>query len=197
MQIRFAWLLALLLSIENSTMAQTPTSVDGPARLGLGRNVGMCYSGLALSNADSEKVPDTVSVKLHQRSALEAVLLSAAIPGGGQIYNRSYWKVPIIVGIQAFFISQWISNNRSYQYYRSQYAASLKTLPPDGNSILMQERDAYRDQRDSFAWYIAGVYMLSMLDAYIDAELSGFDVSPGLGVVPGTSSVAVCLRIKF
>lgn len=142
---------------------------------------------------------DTSTAIIKQKSALTAVLLSVVIPGGGQIYNGSYWKVPIIYGLQAFFVTQWISNNKTYQSFRTQYDDSLKA---GANSYyllqLQQDRDAFHDQRDSYAWYIAGVYVLSMLDAYVDAELSGFDVSPKLGVAPdGSASVAVSVRVKF
>jgi len=145
-------------------------------------------------------VVDTSTVIIKQRSALIAVLLSAAIPGGGQIYNRSYWKVPIIYGLQAFFVSQWLSNNKLYRSFRAQFEDSLKT--PGSSSQYLAElqggRDFYHDQRDSYAWYTAGIYVLSVLDAYIDAELSGFDVSPSLGFAPDGSPVAaVSVRVKF
>jgi len=158
-------------------------------------------------SALSDTTVDTNTILIKQKSALTAVLLSAVIPGGGQIYNGSYWKVPIILGVQAFFITQWISNNKTYQSLRNQYADSLRSAGSPLSwsyqeqnylSSLQQERDSYHDQRDSYAWYIAGVYLLSMLDAYIDAELSGFDVSPSLGVIPGGStSFAVSFRMKF
>lgn len=194
---RFAGLLALFFISPIFTIAQTQMDTHQRTSLDLKGNLGLQNLRLDSLKTDTSQVSDTASVGLHQKSGLEAVLLSAAIPGGGQVYNGSYWKVPIIIGVQAFFVSQWISNNKTYQYYRSQYVASLINFPPDGNISLQQERDSYRDQRDSYAWYIAGVYMLSMLDAYVDAELSGFDVSPGLGAAPAVASVAVSLRIKF
>ncbi len=135
---------------------------------------------------------DTEAVKEKLKSPLVAVLLSAVIPGGGQVYNGSYWKVPVIFGVQAFFVSQWISNNKNYKNYRSLYSQHTDS------TALLSERDMYHDQRDSYAWYIAGVYLLSMLDAYVDAELSGFDVSPGLSVSPnGRVSVALSLKKSF
>ncbi|MCL5268586.1 MAG: DUF5683 domain-containing protein [Bacteroidetes bacterium] len=140
---------------------------------------------------------DTEAVRSKLKSPLIAVLLSAAIPGGGQIYNGSYWKVPIIIGAQAFFVSQWLSNNKSYEYYRTQYSNSISSSSPYGNLNLMGLRDSYRDQRDSYAWYMAGVYLLSMVDAYVDAELSGFEVSPNLSSTPAGTAVALNLRVKF
>ncbi len=155
----------------------------------------------------SDTSVDTNAVLIKQKSALTAVLLSAVIPGGGQVYNGSYWKVPIIIGVQAFFISEWISNNKTYQSLQTQYADSVRAAGPSLSwtyqemnylSGLQSDRDAVHDQRDSYAWYIAGVYLLSMLDAYVDAELSGFDVSPSLGVNPaGSATFAISCRIRF
>lgn len=140
---------------------------------------------------------DTSAIVVNQKSALTAVLLSAVLPGAGQIYNGSYWKVPIIIGVQAFFVSQWIANNKTYQSLLAQFADSVEAGVPL-NSPLQNKRDSYHDQRDSYAWYIAGIYALSMLDAYVDAELSGFDVSPSLGVTPnGSASFAVSFRVNF
>ncbi len=147
--------------------------------------------------SESEKIADTAAVNPKLKSPLIAVLLSAAVPGGGQVYNGSYWKVPIILGAQVYFVTQWLSNNKSYEYYRTQYTNSISTYPPNGNLNLMSLRDAYRDQRDSFAWYMAGVYLLSMVDAYVDAELSGFEVSPNLSSTPAGTAVALNFRVRF
>ncbi len=149
---------------------------------------------------------DTTVVVIKPKSTLAATLLSVVIPGGGQIYNGSYWKIPIIYGLQGFFIYEWIQNNNSYKSFRAQLEDSLKVAgPPPWSSqeqyyisSLQGYRDAYRDQRDSYAWYMAGVAVLSILDAYIDAELSGFDISPSLGFAPDRSAtVAISLVVKL
>ncbi len=154
---------------------------------------------LLRSMVSDSTAADTSVVVIRQKSALTAVLLSAVIPGGGQIYNGSYWKVPIIYGLQAFFVYEWISNNKSYHSFWTQWQDSVNAGA--SNYIIAQlqgDRDGYHDQRDSYAWYIAGVYALSLLDAYVDAELSGFDISPSLGLAPdGSASAAVLVRLKF
>lgn len=174
------------------------------SRLELENNLGICsldFDSLKVNTTvqSSDTTVDTTIVMIKQKSALTAVLLSVVIPGGGQVYNGSYWKVPIIVGVQAFFITQWISNNKTYQSLKNQYADSLRAgASSDVLTNLQGDRDSFHDQRDSYAWYIAGVYLLSMLDAYVDAELSGFDVSPSLGAGPtGSTNLAVSFRIKF
>jgi hypothetical protein len=148
------------------------------------------------SGQASSQVADTLADNPHQKSALLAVLFSV-VPGGGQVYNGSYWKVPIIWGVQAFFVSQWIANNKEYKSYQSQFSKSITSANPSGDPTLLDNRNTYLDQRDSYAWYIAGTYLLSMLDAYVDAELSGFDVSPNLGYEPSGKELAVTFRVKF
>ena len=162
--------------------------------LGLGLSVGDTSATGSLTAAD------TVSTGPRQKSPLVAVLLSAVIPGGGQIYNQSYWKVPIVWGVQAFFVTQWISNNRQYESLKNQVADSIAKGPPYGSDLesLENARNSAHDQRDSYAWYIAGVYLISVVDAYVDAELSGFDVSPALAVSPDKSgTISLSIRARF
>ena len=174
----------------------SPINLISSKSLQLERSLGIQAYSFDSIEAKTSQATDTTVVKVHQRSPLIAVLLSAVIPGGGQVYNKSYWKLPIIIGTQGFFVSQWISNNKTYEQYRSSYSNSITTSNPLGNQQLKLLRDSYRDQRDSYAWYIAGVYLLSMLDAYVDAELSGFDISPNLSMT-STSGAALALRLKF
>ena len=148
------------------------------------------------SEQASSQVADTLADNPHQKSALLAVLFSV-VPGGGQVYNGSYWKVPIVWGLQAFFVSQWIANNKNYKLYESKYSSSITPTNPPGDLTLKDIRNSSLDQRDSYAWYMAGTYLLSMLDAYVDAELSGFDVSPNLGYAPSGKELAVSFRVKF
>ncbi len=177
----------------------------GKSYLDLRQQLGIEKISIDSTENQGQSTPDTASLVTNTKSPLMAVLLSA-VPGGGQIYNGSYWKVPIIWGVQAFFVTQWIYNNKQYRSYRSQFADSLAAGPPFDQSTSQRQyylvtletiRDAYRDQRDSFAWYMAGVYVLSMVDAYVDAELSGFNVSPNLSATPAGPTLTVTLSVKF
>jgi hypothetical protein len=114
------------------------------------------------------------------RSPGLALLFSAVVPGAGQVYNGSYWKVPIMFGLGYYFASRWVSNNNKYRDYRDQYAESL--LSGSGNSRFFQLREFYRDQRDEFAWYFAILYFVNLVDAYVDASLYDFDVGPDLSI---------------
>ena len=110
-----------------------------------------------------------------------AVGLSAVLPGLGQIYNETYWKVPLIWGLGGYWVSEWIQQNNHYQEFRDKYSASITPQLPSGNGQYLQLRDFYRDERDSFAWYLGALYFLNLVDAYVGANLYDFDVTPDLG----------------
>jgi hypothetical protein len=109
------------------------------------------------------------SVFVMQKSPWGAVLRSAIIPGLGQFYNESYWKIPVIWGAGALLISGWVYNNNFYKDYKNLYINS-------GLTIDKEYRDFYRDQRDNFTIYLAILYVLNLVDAYVDAQLFDFSV---------------------
>lgn len=118
----------------------------------------------------------------HQsKSPWLAVGLSATLPGLGQIYNENYWKAPVIWGVGGYWIYEWIRQNNKYKDFGDAYAASLVNSPT-GNETYKSLRDFYRDDRDRFAWFLGGLYVLNLIDAYVGAHLYDFDVTPDLGV---------------
>jgi len=126
-----------------------------------------------------------------------AMLLSAVIPGARQVYNSSYWKVPIIVGFGLYFTSQWLDQNRRYIESRDKYKESL-SVDPAGDSREHARRDFYRDQRDMFTWYMAILYFVNIADAYVDASLYDFNVGGDLSIrfVPETHSL-IRVQVNF
>ena len=111
-----------------------------------------------------------------QKSPMGAFWRSALLPGWGQFYNESYWKIPIIWGVSGWFVYMWIDRNNQYQNYKDLYLQSLNTASFE-NLGYKKLRDFYRDDRDLFALYIGITYFLNLIDAYVDAHLFDFDVS--------------------
>jgi len=133
------------------------------------------------------------------KSTSTAMLLSAILPGAGQFYNESYWKVPVIVGLGGYFIVEFLDNNRKYVDYSDQYEESLETTP-GGDTQLLTYREFYRDQRDTFGWYFLILYAINILDAYIDASLFDFDVGGDLAGAahgPPAPGASLTLRVRF
>jgi len=135
-----------------------------------------------------------------------AMLLSALAPGAGQLYNQSYWKIPVVVGLGLYFASTWLDQNRRTADYRQQYAASLLPGSPYAyeSAQLLAEREFYKEQRDTFAWYFVILYFVNIADAYVDASLYDFDVGPDLSLrvlplAPGPAAPApgLTLRLTF
>jgi hypothetical protein len=126
------------------------------------------------------------------KSPGKAMLFSALLPGSGQFYNESYWKVPIVVGFGVYFAYNWIDNNRLYKQYRDQYKQSLVT-DASGNDYILKYREFYKDQRDSFTWYLLIWYFITLADAYVDASLYDFNVGSNLSLqtLPVLSPVPV------
>ena len=190
-------LLAVIILLNGSPLlAELPSAGDPPAD-----------SVRVLKGADSSSWrPDTLRrPALPRKSPGLAMLFSAVIPGAGQFYNQSYWKVPIVLGLGLYFASTWLDQNRRTQDFREKYAASLAATPPDPASTqYLNEREFYKEQRDTFAWYFVILYFLNIADAYVDASLFDFDVGTDLSlrVLPGAqgplnSVPGFTLRLSF
>ena len=115
-----------------------------------------------------------------------AALLSAAIPGLGQAYNKKYWKIPIVWGGFAAFgyFINW--HNEQYQFYRRNLIYAIEGDPDYPNetnldvATLRSGRDFYRRNRDQLALYGILFYLVQIVDAHVDAHLIEFDVNQDL-----------------
>jgi len=140
---------------------------------------------------------DTVQTKQNEfimkKSPWGAVLRSAIIPGFGQFYNESYWKIPLFWGILGYLGYNWIDQNNLYRTYRDLYNQSFNETTKIGNTIYQNQRDRYRDQRDIIAIYIGLTYFLNLVDAYVDAHLFDFDVSDSIN----GKQLNISLRVNF
>ena len=161
------------------------------------RIVSLPDSGIHVFNEDSAVAKmafNSDTVRRPGKSTTAALLASLVVPGAGQIYNGSYWKVPIIWGVGYYFISVYNQQNKLYQQYRTAYTASIDSASPGGNATILSNRNFYHNQRDTFAWYLAIEYVINLLDAYVDASLYNFEVSPNL---QPTTEMRASLRIPL
>lgn len=137
----------------------------------------------------------------------KSVWLAALVPGLGQIYNRSYWKLPIIYGglMGCIYAISW--NNSRYLDYRQAYYdimedtklstnpnRSYNALLPAGytiesmggrsyyTNVLKEKQSTYHRYRDISIAVTVAVYALSIIDAFVDAQLFDFDISPDLSL---------------
>jgi hypothetical protein len=141
----------------------------------------------------SKVQPDTSYI---QDRANRAAIFSAALPGAGQFYNKKYWKLPILYGGGVALGLAIEYNNRYYKIFREAYklrvdgdSTTIDKFDPESSSntvkypeadALLLRKDYYRRTRD-LMWIIGGVvYVLNIIDAYVDAHLANFDVSDNL-----------------
>lgn len=126
-------------------------------------------SAFAQTKIAEDKSINSDSVFVLTKSPWTAVLMSAVIPGTGQIYNESYWKAPIIWGLAGWLVYNWVQNNNSFKENKNLY---IQTNIENYRTL----RNIYRDQRDLFTIYMGLTYLLNLVDAYVDAQLFDFSV---------------------
>ena len=139
--------------------------------------------------SDIEKVnaPNTIT----KYSPMKAGLYSAVLPGLGQVYNKKYWKVPIVWGAVGTGVGIAIWNNKQYTRYRDAFVAELNGQPHEfsdvpgiDKNVLGNAQDRSKRQRD-YAIGITGlIYILNIVDAVVDAHLYEGRKDPDLSISP-------------
>ena len=129
----------------------------------------------------------TITTKPH--SPKKATLLSVAVPGAGQVYNKKYWKVPIIYGGLGLSIYYLDRNLDLINLYRGDLIAiqddDPNTVPQTEfpESSLNTLLDQYKNLRDWSYIAIGAIYALQIIDANVDAHLFNFDVDEDLSLI--------------
>lgn len=132
-----------------------------------------------------------------------ATILSAALPGLGQVYNKSYWKVPVIyagfaglgyvVSQNHIFYSDFKNQYDAYRTYSEREIAAGRTPQTDtlltvrgvdGYSVfsVKEGRDYYRRRRDLAIIGIGALYFINIIEAYVHAHMFTFDISENLSI---------------
>lgn len=174
----------------------------------------------------ADTLKKAINPKVWTPNPTKATWLALVIPGGGQIYNRKYWKLPIFYGGFAGCAYALTWNGKMYKDYSQAYkdavnqkweSSSITDLLPPGyvdkvsktqlTETLRKRKDTYRRYRDLSIFAFIGVYLLSVVDAYVDAELSNFDITPDLSMrvepavinnqMTGSSNKSVGVQCSF
>lgn len=138
-----------------------------------------------------EQIEDSIASKRAVRKAIygdarKATIMSACFPGLGQIYNRKYWKAPVIY-VALGGIGYWgVTNQIKYKYYSTNLKAiydddarTINSTPYNSDQLVTQKK-YYQKYRDISIMLGALVYLLNIIDANVDAHLKTFDVSDDL-----------------
>jgi len=220
-----------LIPVTDTISIETTDSLLFAPADSLTREVLQAADSLAMSLPE---VP-LIEQKKFKPNPTTAVIFSALVPGLGQIYNRKYWKLPILYGglMGCAYAITW--NNSNLSDYSQAYWGVLQENPLDEKELwqnfvtgidrnddeamkakakdatfrnqLKSKRDYFRRYRDMSIFIGVGVYVLGILDAYVDAHLFDFDISPDLSmrvepaITPGNSytphSYGINCSIKF
>ena len=150
----------------------------------------------SISVAIQGKQNTTEKITIRKPNPTTATWLALVIPGGGQIYNRKFWKLPIVYGgfVGCLYAYNW--NGQMYKDYRQAYLDIMDNNPNTDSykdffrpgydfeankeylaDVFKKRKDRYRRWRDLSIFAFIGVYALSVIDAYVDAQLSNFDIS--------------------
>lgn len=167
-----------------------------------------CFFGvklLAQGDTLSIKVKDTLSQEVLLKktwntdplSPARAAFYSAILPGLGQAYNKSYWKIPIVylaIGIPTYL---YVVNDKELDRYRTAYKRRLDGLTDDefyagrtdGNprlstDALRRAQDTYRRNKEMAMLFAIGFYALNIIEANVDAHLKQFNVNENLSLEP-------------
>lgn len=136
------------------------------------------------------RVKDTIKKSgINMLAPSKAAFYSAVLPGLGQIYNKKYWKVPLVYGALGTTIYFYISNNNKYHAYRDAYKRRLEGFNDDeftylDNSRLIAAQKFYQNNRDLSALLTGLFYILNIVDANVDAHLMQFNVNDNLTIKP-------------
>lgn len=206
--------ISLLVCLASTAQAQTIAPVDS-VRLDIEAPIkadSLASTDIApLSHADSLRfLTTTDTIKTHKRrdwstwrpNAKRAMWLAIVLPGAGQIYNRKYWKLPIVYGgfVGCIYAMRW--NNQMFRDYSQAYMDIMDDDPNTQSynqflhlgakidssnlqryqNLFKKRKDKFRRWRDLSFFCLVGVYALSIIDAYVDASLSEFDISKDLSL---------------
>lgn len=142
-----------------------------------------------------------IAVDIDPLAPAKAAFYSAILPGLGQIYNKSYWKVPLVygaIGTGAYF---YIENTNNYNRYRDAYKRRLAGFyddefydinndgispgnPDVSDDALRDAQEFYQRNRDLSLLITIGLYVLNIVDANVDAHLKQFNVNENISLKP-------------
>lgn len=209
-------------AVDTTLIAERELKIDSVAQNNMENEEQILSDSISLSNATNMKeltAPiDTANLipedgkkdkkqlypetkKVFIPNSAKATWMAVIFPGGGQIYNRKYWKLPIVYGgfVGCAYALTW--NGQMYDDYSQAYLdimddnpdtdSFLDFLPPGYNvdanmeylkKVIKRKKDFYRRNRDLSIFAFIGVYLVSIIDAYVDAELASFDISKDLSM---------------
>lgn len=186
----------------------------------------LCVVSLSFSSAQVEN--DTTNISINKEPVLienalierqeidplrpsKAAFYSAILPGGGQFYNKKYWKIPIVWGAIGTGVYFYIRNDRQFDRYRDAYKRRLAGFTDDeffgvvSDDGLIRAQQQFRRNKEVSLLVTIGLYALNIIDANVDAHLLQFNVDENLSLSPhyqynqmeNSGDLGLTLNFKF
>ena len=160
----------------------------------MGKNIFLLIFFLASMNIFCQKDSLNYSKELAIGPSKSA-FYSAVVPGIGQLYNKKYWKIPIIYGGLATSIHFYQKNNDEYHRYRDAYKRRLAGFSDDeffgnnpnpliSNDGLIRAQKTYKRNKELSILITIGIYILNIIDANVDAHLKQYNLNENLTIKP-------------
>ena len=154
---------------------------------------------------------DTIkNQEINPLAPAKAAFYSAILPGLGQVYNKKYWKVPLVYGALGTTLYFYSTNNSKYHEFRNAYKNRLAGIKNDKYSYLDDARlitaqKFYQRNRDLSLLLTVAFYVLNIIDANVDAHLGQFNVNDNLSMRPDLNprdlnskpSIGLAFNYKF
>ena len=138
-----------------------------------------------------QDLSNSIKKEIDPLRPAKAAFYSAVLPGLGQVYNKRYWKLPLIYGGLGASIYFYDTNNKNFKRYRNAYKRRLAGFTDDefqgvifDNDRLIDGMNFYKKYRDQSLLFIIGTYFLNILDANIDAHLKQYNINQNLSLKP-------------
>jgi uncharacterized protein DUF5683 len=187
-------LFVIFFLITFSIRAQEEVETDSLSIVTDSTDIASPVSTLVLSDSTKEvKVKSKKTLrgffKKDYPNPKRAMLLSFAIPGAGQIYNKKYWKAPIAIGGTVAMVYLVKSNTQTYRFLKNEYKARVDENPetiPDPRLMdwededIKKERDKWNKWKEMSYIGLVLVQALGGVDAFVDAHMAGFEINEDL-----------------
>jgi len=151
---------------------------------------------------DSTTIVDNTFFDIFTGNPGKAAFYGLIIPGGGQIYNKKWWKLPLVYGLEGYLVYSIVCNTSAYNGYQNAYLLNLNGTPEKHEGtmdvgILRTRRDSFRKARE-YAWvFFIGGHLITIFEAFIDRHLIEFDVSDDLTFAPITTGIGTFNAITY
>lgn len=190
---KIGFFILLIFSIVSDSIGQTTPNISETPRTEVNSNEAIPDSNTIVSNTFFD---------IFTGNPGKAAFYGLVFPGGGQIYNKKWWKLPLVYGLEGGLVYLIVENTTLYKGYQDAYIRNLngeiyEYRGTSDLSILKSRRDSFRKARE-YSWvYLIGGHIVILFEAFIDRHLIEFDISDDLTFTPIATDIGLFNGITY